>query len=190
MSARRLDASYASFRMQVGAHEHAKRTALRQTATTDLLDQLGLSDLIGRAAKDRRKIILERFEHLGRQIRRQAFVDLVSSFEADLFRMLGMATSKARHVLNRHYDANDPFAVQRTDLVRTTADFSNLGGYRRLLATPSASRIDPRSDLWDVVAYRDFLVHGERWAYPADPPTIGFAYQVLSREIDRVEAAR
>ena len=190
MSKCKLDASYASLRLQLGAHDYAKSAALRPTATGELLNQLGLPDLVGTIVKNRSKTILEQFDQVGRQIRRQGFVDLVSSFEADLFRLLRMATSQARHVLNGHYDASGPFAAHREDLVRTTADFSNLGGYRRLLATPSPSQADPRADLWTVVSHRDFLVHGERWDFTAHPPTIDFAYRTLSNEIDRIEATR
>ncbi|MFE1599362.1 hypothetical protein [Methylobacterium sp. ID0610] len=190
MSTRRLDDSYGAFRVQIGAHGYAKQAALRKTVSVELLTQLGLGEIIGTMSADRRKTLLEHFERVGRQIRRQGFVDLVSSFEADLFRSLRMATSQARHILNEHYGTGYPFAAHRQDLTRTTDDFSNLGGYRRLLAASSASAIDPRRDVWDVVSYRDFLAHGERWSAPAAPPTVEAAYRILSAELDRIEAVR
>ncbi|MCJ2135659.1 hypothetical protein MKK69_16630 [Methylobacterium sp. J-026] len=185
MSERKLDASYIALQSQLGAHAHARQAALRPGASTELLGGLGVP--IGNVVKDRRKAIQEHFKRVGRQIRRQGFIDLVSAFEADLFRLLRMASSKVRHVLKVHYGPEFPFAAYREDLARTSADFSNLGGYRRLLAVASGSRVDPRTDLWEVIAYRDFLAHGERWAVPANPPTIDFAYATLSKEIDRVE---
>lgn len=187
MSGRQLDASYSALQSQLGAHAYARQAALRPGASVDFLGRLGVP--VGNVVKDRRKGIQEHFERVGRQIRRQGFTDLVSSFEADLFRLLQMASSKVRHVLNRHYETNFPFSAHREDLARTTADFSNLGGYRRLLAVTSASRADPRKDLWEVIAYRDFLAHGERWEAPAAPPTIDFAYATLVKEIHRVEAS-
>ena len=188
MSSRKLEASYVVFTAQVGAHAYARRAALRHTASPELLVELGLTAILGRVVKDRRKAVQEHFERIGRQIRRQGFVDLVSAFEADLFHLMGMATSKARHVLKQHYDAAYPFADHRDLLARTPSDIANLGGYRRLLAMPARAGSDPRCDLWDIIAYRDYLAHGERWAFPADPPTIAFAYRVLSEEIRRVEA--
>ena len=187
MRTRRLDAAQASLTLQIGMHAHAREAALRSGATAEFLIRLGLPDLVGQVGKDRRKTIQEHFERAGRQIRRQGFVDLVSSFEADLFRLLNMATSKTRHMLNRHYGADLPFGADRAELARTTGDFANLGGYRRLLATMSSSSPDPRRALWDVVSHRDLLVHGERWPSPGLPPSLEDAYRILSRELDRVE---
>ena len=163
MSGRKLDQSYISLMLQLGAHRHAREAALRPNATAAFLVELGLSDLVGALSKSRRKIISERFEVVGRQIRRQGFIDLVSAFESDAFRLLGIASSKVRHVLNQHYEPSYPFYLDREQLARTTEDFSNLGGYRKLLAKRSSSQIDPRMHLWQVVSHRDFLVHGERW---------------------------
>ncbi|MCJ2055219.1 hypothetical protein MKL09_01485 [Methylobacterium sp. J-048] len=188
MNGHRFDASYSALQSQLGAHAYARQAALRRTASADLLSQLGVA--VGDVVKDRRKAIQEHFERVGRQIRRQGFTDLVAAFEADLFRLIGVASSKVRHVLDLHYDAAFPFAACREDLARTSADFSNLGGYRRLLAVTAQSRADPRKDLWDVIAYRDFLAHGARWPCPAAPPTIDFAYATLANEIDRVAAGQ
>ena len=91
MSGRRLDDSYAAVQMQLGAHDHARQAASRPTVTTELLVRLGLPDSIGTITKNRRKTVLEHFERTGRQIRRQCFIDLVSSFEADLFHLLGIS---------------------------------------------------------------------------------------------------
>ncbi|CAM3070936.1 hypothetical protein [Methylobacterium mesophilicum] len=187
MSGRKLDASYIALQSQLGAHAYARQAALRPGASAQFLSELGVP--IGDIVKNRRKAIQEHFERVGRQIRRQGFTDLVSSFEADLFRLLQMASSKVRHILNAHYEPDLPFAAHREDLARTTADFSNLGGYRRLLAVTSGSGVDPRKDLWEIIAYRDFLAHGERWAFPASPPTLDFAYATLSKEINRIEAS-
>lgn len=187
MTDRRLDASFAAIQMQLGAHDHARRAASRATATTDLLIELGLPDSIGTIAKDRRKAVLEYFERTGRQIRRQGFVDLVSSFESDLFRLLGMASSKARHVLKMHYGAADPFSGSPDALVRTTGEVSNLGGYKRLFSEPTRSGGDPRRELWIVISHRDWLAHGERWAPLAAPPDLASAHRTLSRELDGLE---
>lgn len=187
MSGRRLDDSYAAVQMQLGAHDHARQAASRPTVTTELLVRLGLPDSIGTITKNRRKTVLEHFERTGRQIRRQCFIDIVSSFEADLFHLLGMASSKARHILKTHYEAAHPFSRSPEDLARTVADFSNLGGYRRLLSETTKSGIDPRRDLWNVVSHRDWLAHGERWASSATPPDIEAAYRTLSQELDRLE---
>lgn len=184
MSRRKLDEAYASLRMQLGAHAHAREAALRAGATAELLSALGLPDLVGAVVKKRRKTIAEHFERAGRQIRRQGFVDLVSSFEADLFGLLGRATSKERHAVDRHYGSGHPFEAHRSKLVRQVGDFGSLGGYRRLL---SSTRDDPRQELWDVVSHRDCLAHGERWASLRDPPTIDDAYAILSKELKRVE---
>lgn len=188
MSGQKLEASYTAFLAQLGAHAYARRAALRQTSSPDLLVELGMSVALGTLVKDRRKAIQEHFERVGRQIRRQGFVDLVSAFEADLFRLLGMATSKARHVLKQHYDPAYPWAEHRDHLARTPADIANLGGYKRLLASSSPAGTDFRKDLWDIVAYRDYLAHGERWAFSAGPPGIDLAYHILSEEIRRIEA--
>lgn len=187
MSERRLDICYAAIQMQLGAHDHARHAASRTTATTELLVRLGLPDSIGTIAKDRRKAVLEHFERTGRQVRRQCFIDLVSSFEADLFRLLAMASSKARHALKKHYGATDPFSISPEDLARTAADFSNLGGYKRLLSETTKSGVDPRRDLWIVISHRDWLAHGERWAPLATPPDLETAHRTLSRELDGLE---
>lgn len=187
MSHRRLDTSYAAIQMQLGAHDHARHAASRTTATADFLVRLGLPDAIGTVAKDRRKVVLEYFERAGRQMRRQCFVDLVSSFESDLFRMLGMASSKARHTLKTSYDSAYPFSASPEELARTTADFSNLGGYKRLLSETARSGVDLRRDLWTVILHRDYLAHGERWAPIATPPDLESAYRTLSRELDGLE---
>lgn len=189
MRARKLDEAHASFRLQIGMHAHAQDAALRSGATADFLIRLGLPDVVGQVGNGRRKIVQEHFERVGRHIHRQGFIDLVSSFEADLFRLLNMATSKTRHVLNQHYGSELPFESDRGELARTIGDLANLGGYRRLLATTSSSRPDPRRGLWDIISHRDFLVHGERWAPPDIPPTLEAAYRILSLELDHVQPA-
>ena len=185
MSRHKLDEAYASVKMQLGAHAHAREAALRPGATAELLTALGLPDLVGEVVKKRRRAISEHFERTGRQIRRQGFVDLVSSFEADLFKLLGTATSKARHTVNQYYGSGYPFEEHKSELIRTVGDFGTLGGYRRLLSI--THRSDPRQDLWNVIAHRDCLAHGERWAPLSNPPTIDDAHATLSQELRRIE---
>ncbi len=175
---------YSLFQLQLGAHEHTKQAALRSTVEFHV--RIGLPEPAAKV-KDQRKYILEQFNLLSDQIKRQTFIDLVAAFEADLFSCLKEASGKVRHVLNQHYHRDYPFFIHRRHLAVTIEDVKSLGGYRHLIGGGrDAAERDAGKALAEVIAQRNYLAHGRRWEPPAIPPTIETAFNVLKAELDRV----
>lgn len=183
---RKIDRSYEAHQVQLGTLRYSKDAALRKCHDPEFLIGLGLGPLIGKQASNPKKAILEQFDITIKQLRRQGFIDLVASFESDLFGLVRQSTSHARDVLKQHYDQRKPFGQIPEDLARTGDDFSNLGGYKKLLMIDN-NKSDRRRPLWNVISYRDYLAHGQRWQTNIDHISVDDAYAVLTAEMNWVE---
>lgn len=184
-----LDVSFDMINLQLGAINYARIQMTRQSVSAEMLVDVGLSHLVGKQTKSRDKAVKEEFEVCARQIRHQGIVTLVSVFEAELFKMVATASRDAKARLNLHGEGTAFFGSDIERFVRTVEDFANLGGFKRFMMKLPPSPTDPRADLWDVVSYRDYLAHGERWPGPSQPPSLQSAYETLSRELARVRRA-
>lgn len=184
-----LEISFEMINLQLGAMNYARTQMTRQSVSPEMLVDVGLSHLVGKQPRTRDKAVKEEFEVCARQIRQQGVVTLVSVFEAELFKMLATASRDAKANLKLQGERSALFGSDIERFVRTVDDFANLGGFKRYMMKQPPSSTDPRADLWEVVSYRDYLAHGERWPGPSQPPSLQSAYEILSRELARARHA-
>lgn len=190
MSAPRLEKSYRIYKLQLASYEFSKKAAGRAKSTPSLFADLGLTAEIGKKAKDPWKAILSEFDEFKRKLERQSFVDLVASFEYDLFQHIRVGTSHAVNVMDENYGDERAFADSSRILIRTAEDFSNLGGYRKKAGEADPASNHSETPLGRLIKYRDYLAHGERFEAPKDAPSVDEAYEILTAEITRIVSRR
>ncbi len=173
--------AYELYMIQVDLATHAKDRALDDKSNRYLL-KLGL-DIAGKPRGSRREdLIQDYFDGMQRIIMDNAVLNLVAVFEKEVHALATQASGRAKQVVGRHYDSNQPYAASIENFVKNAnEDINNLKGFCEIADACMSRSLS--SDLNEIINYRNRLAHGKRFG-----KEIGKSVQEVLETLDQALA--
>ncbi len=109
------------------------------------------------------------FDRMDEQIDEARFIILAATFERIVFLRIGDSSQRMNKALAKAYPSADPFGGFTSGFVKTVDEVFNLGGIERVLS-PGLSP-EYKDKFHQVVEYRNYLLHGKRFAPVREPVT-------------------